>query len=100
MQLAGIRNHARAHDLRAERRVRVEALGEVPLGHCAGEQRVALQLAAGHVVAGEVAANVAVGICFRHVLCVAGDDEAEFAFVVGLVVLRNLGDDNGGAVVG
>lgn len=66
----------------------------------ASEEGVALEFAARDVVAGEVAADVVEGVGFGDVFCVAGDDEAEFAFVVGLVVLGDFGDDDRGVVVG
>jgi hypothetical protein len=99
MQFRGVGDHSCRHDLRAERRVRVEAFGKVPLGHRAGEEGVALKFARGHVVAACVAANVVEGVGFRDVFCVLRDYEAEFAFVVGLVVLGELGDYNGCVVV-
>jgi hypothetical protein len=98
MQLTRIRYEFRRHDLRTNRCVRVEAFAEIPLGDCTREKRVALEFARRDVVAGEVAADVRVGVGFRHVFRVTRDDEAEFAFVVGLVVLGDFGDDNGRVV--
>jgi hypothetical protein len=69
------------------------------LRDCAGEEGVALEFARGYVVAGRVAADVVEGVGFRYVLGVLRDDEAEFAFVVGLVVLGDFGDDDRGVVV-
>lgn len=69
------------------------------MGYCSGEKGVALEFAGGDVVAGCVAADVIKSISFRDVLGVLGDDEAEFAFVVCLVVLRDFRDDDGGSVV-
>lgn len=77
-----------------ERSEGVEAFGEVPLGHGAGEERVALEFAGGDVVAGEVAADVVIRVLLGNVFCVAGDDEAEFAFVVCLVVLCDFWNDD------
>lgn len=98
-ELAGVRDNLCADDLRPKRRVRVEALGEVPLRYCSREVGVALPLAAGDVVAGHVAADVVESVGFGDVLAVLGDDEAELAFVVGLVVLGEFGDYNGAFVV-
>jgi len=69
------------------------------LGDCAGEKGVALQFSGGDVVARGVAADVVVGVGFGDVFGVLRDYEAEFAFVVGLVVLGEFGDDDGGVVV-
>ena len=58
-----------------------------------------MQFAGGHVVAGGVAADVVEGVGFGDVLGVLRDYEAEFAFVVGLVILGEFGDDDGRVVV-
>lgn len=99
IQLRRIGHDLGAHDLRSNRCIRVEAFGEVPLRDCTCELGVALELPRADVVAAEVPAYVVVGVGLGDVERVLGDDEAEFAFVVGLVVLREFGDDDWGVVV-
>lgn len=50
-------------------------------------------------IAGCVAADVVESFSFGYVFGVLGDDEAEFALVVGLVVLCDFWDDNGRTMV-
>lgn len=71
VQLTRVRNNVCGHELWTQRRIRVEALAKVPLRHCAGEERVALQFPRRDVVAGCVGANVGVCVRLRHVLCIA-----------------------------
>jgi hypothetical protein len=99
VQDARVRNDFGRDQGRPQGRIRVETFGKIPLRHGACEQGVALEFAARDVVAGAVPADVAVCVGGGHVFCVAGDDEAEFAFVVGLVVLGDFGDYDGCAMV-
>lgn len=75
-QLFRIWDERPRHQTRPQRRKRVEALGEPPLRHAAGQRGIALQLACRDVVADGVGCDVGEGLVDRDVFCVAADDEA------------------------
>ena len=86
-----------AHDLRgdnhrAQRCELVESLAETPLRHASCERWVALPLSRRHVVRNHKSSNVVEGLGFGDVFSGLANDDAELAFIVELVVLRELGD--------
>lgn len=74
VQLRRVADQLRGHETRAHGREGVEALGEPPLRHAAGQVGVALQFARRHVVAGSVRGDIVEGVLDRDVLRVAPDD--------------------------
>jgi hypothetical protein len=84
----------------AKRCVGIESFGEAPLRYVAGKTGISLQLSRRNVVAAGVRCNVLQSLVQGHVLCIFADDDAEFALVVGLIVLSDFGDNNVHAVIG
>lgn len=87
------------YDGGSEGSVLVEALGEAELGNTTGVGLLALPLAGGNVVGGDVAGNVLVDLVGGDVFSGLSDDDGELTLVVGLLVLGELGDRDGLAPV-
>ncbi len=85
-----------SNNTRANRAKGIKCFGEADLGRRMGanQGRIHLPLSRRHIIPHGIANNVIVGFFLGDVLGVLANDKHQLAFVVGLVVLCDLGDFN------